>query len=248
MTDSLQSINYTPEDRSSLYYGKYKYRVAFNVVGGSLTNYVNSIKKFEDRVKNDKKYYLDHMKKVQLGPYDQSRFDRLNEIDMAEIRSLLDFKNRFKRKVNNRVQMIIGVSYKKDRLSVYTNDEKIVKDAISLQFSDTVTSVANICIPQGVMTFVRPPKYEYRAYMRSKFVDQDFKDKILNLVEQYPEFTLSKSFLQWTKDNRSLTWKRMWLQPNFFIEYNNEANQVILMLYFDSSYISKYFRLEQKAK
>jgi hypothetical protein len=217
-------------------------------VGSGLTNYQYNISKVRERIETDKKYYLNAtVKNGPVDPYVQRQLDKLNSIDMNEIQTLLDFKNKYKRKVKKCVQMIVSTTYDKDRVSVYTNDEKIIDYAVSLQFSNTATSVANICIPEDVKIFVRPPKYKFRAYMKNKSVDRDFKDKVLTFLEQYPDFNASGSFKYWLNDRR-VFWKKFHLQQNFFLEYNDEASQLILLLYFDNNCISKFFRLEQKAK
>jgi len=247
MTASLLSIKPETEDRSSLYYGRFKYRVTFVITGASRTNYAYTLKKFRERIDLDRVFYESQMKRtndLRLIEDAKHNINKLNTINITEIECLLDFKNRHKRKIDGKFQVQITNNYNTDKVSVYTNNIDIINDAVSLYFNDTKVTQVNLCIPQDVKVFIKPPKYQFRVYMKNKMITQTFKDSLHQFTRQYPEFKLSPSFSRWSHMSVK-NWAGAYLQQNYFIEFDGESNYAILLLFFDG-YISGYYRLEQR--
>jgi hypothetical protein len=108
----------------------------------------------------------------------------------------------------------------------------------------------------GVKYFVREPKYNYRIYLKSKRVNDEFREKMQKFIKRYENtdtvIVASGSLSHWLKDDTnyvrgswSYHWNKCYTSTNYFIDYNDESTLTLFSLMF-SGMVSKSYKLEKR--
>ena len=217
------------DQRSSLYYNKFKYRARFYCKGVTLAWFNYTETEMTDRIK---KY--------------SNRFAGSNT------KHILDFYNW---KVSTKKSKTATVRIEGDIASIFSNDLDLLKTLEFIGCPVDYTEVDDTII-SGVKYFVKEPKYKYRIYLKSKRVTDEFRTKLQNFIQRYENtdtiIVPSGSLTRWLSDDHSYirgswaySWNKMWTSSNYFIDYNDESTITLFSLMF-SGLISKSYKLEKR--
>jgi hypothetical protein len=105
-------------------------------------------------------------------------------------------------------------------------------------------------IPTGVKYFTNQPKYNYRVYLKSKKVDDKFKDDLWRFIDRYKGtgtvIVPSNALSNWlTGKTRQHYWYGPYCSSHFFIDYNEESTNSLIGIMFGDM-IKSRFKLEKR--
>jgi len=217
------------DQRSSLYYNKFKYRARFYCKGITLAWFNYTEEEIIDKIEKFKNRFVG-----------------------ANSKHILEFYNW---KVATKKNKSATVRIEGETASVFSNDLDLLKTLESIGCPVDYTEVDDTIIV-GIKHFIREPKYKYRIYLKSKRVSDDFRDKLHNFIERYTDTDTviipSSSLSKWLKDDSqyvrgswSYNWNKCYTSANFFIDYNDESTLTLFSLIF-SGMISKSYKLEKR--
>ena len=230
-----QSSKYPQKQRDKLFHNKYKYKTKFSMSGASRTYWHRTLQTYEKSVEENKQRW---------GSKTVEHYEPL------EIDAFMKFKRKYlspaKTKTPNTNKFDnISVTTCYASVTVFSNDEQVIKDIEALGFGNPETTEAVVTIPRGTMYFKRPPAYTHRIYLKSKKVDADFKDSMNKFLNQYQEVQACGALKRWLRDIGIRPWMRSWSANSYFIEFNGEQFYTLMMLYFDSKYLGEFYELHQ---
>jgi hypothetical protein len=227
------------DERPSLYYNKYNYRLRLYYHGISLSYYCTSKEALENKV-----------------------FEYRERWGGLNIEPIVKF-------VEWRTKLIKGtatIRIENDTASIFFNDFAVVRELENTGARFDYTEISNT-VPVGVKYFDREPKFKYRLYFKSKKVKDNFADDLRDFVKRYENttspFKPSKSLHEWYQEDHPIppgrasslygntgwgwnnNWKRQFLSSHFFLEYNQESMLTIFSLNF-SGVVSKILKLEKR--
>jgi len=238
MMDTLQLSDIKQEERSSLYYGEYQYKVRFYLLGVNRTYFSNNILEFEKFIK-----------KAELQGWYKDTPGKLPYIH-SEIERYLDFKQKYYRR-GSKTNKISLMHDGKDYIKFYTNDIAIVEEACRLNFLGFTVAQSVVTLDPGVMLFTRQPEFKYRVYFKEKSIDQEFKKSILEFLNNYEGVKASESLRFWlhrgsAKSKYFSRWGDLWLRSSHFIQFNEPGIYMVLILLLGKDKIGKYYELRQR--
>jgi hypothetical protein len=170
----------------------------------------------------------------------------------AEIDAYMKFKRKYlspnTSKYRTNVSKFDGITIttQSTTITVFANDEMVIKDVHSLGFGNPVTTEAVVSIPRGTMYFKRKPEYTHRIYLKSKKVNDEFKESLMKFLDQYEEVEACGALKRWLKGIGVNRWSQNWIGNGYFIDFNGEQYYTLMMLYFDSKYLGKFYELHQR--
>lgn len=217
------------EQRASLYYNKFKYRARFHCRGVTLAWFSYSEQEMIDKIK---RY--------------SNRFAGANPKQIIEF---FNWKQTAKKNKSATVRIEGHIA------SVFSNDLDLLKTLEDIGCYVDYTEVDDTII-SGVKHFVKQPKHNYRIYLKSRRVNEDFRTKLQNFIKRYEDTSTvivpSGALTSWLKDDSqyqrgswSYSWNKMWTSSNFFIDYNDESTLTLFSLMF-SGMIAKSYKLEKR--
>lgn len=222
------------DNRSSLYYNKYRYRARVYCQGITLCWWCNTEEEIDERVAKHK--------------------TRWKHVDLEGVKKYLAWKNiNVPKKTKDRK---ITVRIEGNVAAMFSNDLDLLKTLDSLGLNVDYTEVDD-SIPDGTKYFKNEPNYKYRIYLKSKRVKDDFHQKLKDFVSRYKDtdnkMMPSPSLRQWLNikaDNKisiwgSNNWRLQYCSSHFFLDYNEESSLTLFSLVFQGS-ISRKFKLEKR--
>lgn len=233
------------ENRSSLYYNKYEYRARFYLTGLSRCYYAKTIDEYIERlayVNNDTFFWTTG------GEYYEQKIKKeLSTIDLPSIERFINWRNLYTLKENKQVMIRV----EGNTAGVFSNDLSLLKTleqlkpGLSINYSQVTKS-----IPTGIKYFIAEPKYKYRAYLKGRRTEPDFRLKLTNFIDRYKGTSTviepSKAFREWiTEGNNTIYWRRSFLSSAYHFNYNNESTSTLLALVFPGL-IHTFYKLEKQ--
>lgn len=216
-------------DRTSLYYGKFEYRL---VVKSPHMFYSWNCKTIDDYKARITEIQADYENTKLL--YWRPRPDpSLEEYELIENLYNLKTKYQFKHDFTFRREG--------DNCNVYTSNIKIVKDVLSFYPNAELSKVE--LAPAGTKYFKKDPPAKYRAYMTNNKMPAEFKQDMKDYLTRTPDVQASNAF--YTYLNRANHYYQTWLWDTYFIDYNDERNLMMMHLMFPGA-IGKTYKLEKK--
>lgn len=217
------------DQRSNLYYNKFKYRARFYCKGITLAWFNYTKDEIDERIVKYKNRFLGANSKHIIEFYNWKQLAKENKTATVRIEGNI--------------------------ASVFSNDLNLLKTLDTIGCTVDYTEVDNTII-SGVKHFVRQPKFKYRIYLKSRRVNDDFRTKLQNFIKRYEDtdtvIVPSGSLKSWLKDDSqyvrgswSYSWNKMWTSSNYFIDYNDESTLTLFSLIF-SGIISKSYKLEKR--
>lgn len=221
-TPGIDLIDY----RGTLYYGKYSYRARLSLIGLRRTYFANDIADYKKKLSGSKF-------KIDFG-----------SIDFDSIEKFLNWRNTHAK--GSKKQAMIRVEG--DTAGIFSNDLQLLKtldDIGNVDYTEVEDS-----IPTGVKYFTNDPKYKYRVYLKSKRVDDKFKDDLKRFIDRYNKtdtvIVPSNALNNWLQGNtRSYYWYGPYCSSHYFIDYNEDSTNTLISIMFGDM-IKRRFKLEKR--
>jgi hypothetical protein len=223
----MESLNLKVEERSTLYYGKYKYRVAINYPFLHLAYWCNSIKKLREQIADDAMFH--ELNKV------KGEFVHPTEKEYKQLGKILAFKKKFRKDKD------VGTRHEGNSISFFCNDTTRFNDVKKIIPDATITEVK--LLPAGVKYFTKEPKFNYRLHLKSKKVGRELKEELLDYVSRTPDLYCNYPLETWLRYSGG--YKHIWMRDNCTIDYNNESVLTMMHLLFPTI-TGKSFKLEKR--
>lgn len=223
-------------DRTNLYYNKFCYRV---VISAPSLYWVRNTKTIDDFIESVTNRYDEWEQSKQRYPHGWYRVPpSIAEIDLDLVFNVITLiqQNNDKSKATYR--------YEGDNLSAYTNDLDLAKSFAKL--TDNIITHVNL-MPMGVKYFKKDPPAKFRAYMTNNRVGSQLPDEMIEYFNRTPDIQPSGAFNQWLHRRNHYNHSHLWLWHNYFIDYNDERNLMMLHLLFPEA-VGKTYKLEKKPK
>jgi hypothetical protein len=225
------SVVLETENRSKLYYSKYKYRARFRLEGLNRTYFTQTIEEYNRRM---------GLRSV----FDSRNPDVYQPIDLASISRYLIWRNEYTNKINK--QALVRVEY--NTASVFSNDlalletlEDIDPGALGIKYTQV-----DVSIPVGVKYLVGQPKHNYRVYFKSGLNDANFRIMVSEFIERYRDSSTvivpSRALLWWVTNP---SWTSRYSQTVYYLDYDVESTIMIIRLVF-GNLVRQTFKLEKK--
>ena len=226
----MVSFKLKVEERSTLYYSKYKYRVAISHPFLYLAYWCNSIKELRERIADDAMLHERNKVKYQLG-----EFVHPTEAEYNKLGKILAFRKKF----NNEPDT--GTRHERDSISFFCNDITLFDGVRKINPGATITEVK--LLPAGVKYFTKEPKIKYRLYLKTKRVELELRDELLDYVRRTPDLYCNLPLENWLRSTSR--YKHIWMRDNCTIDYNNESVLTMMHLLFPKI-TGKSFKLEKR--
>lgn len=241
---SMLSVD-TVEQRSNLYYNKYRYCARLHVVGLNRTWYSRTMLEFTERLNTLKKDAVD----LWTRPYYAAHTRELNEIDLYAIEKYINWRNTYFTPVN-KIDKKVLVRIEHNVASIFSNDLNVLYTLESINGKGSVTyTEVDTCIPTGVKYFKNEPKHKYRVYLKTKYnIDEKFREDLIKFIDRYkntntvimPSYALRK----WLRPDRH-KWTQRHCSSHFFLDYDEESTNTLLGIMIGDM-ISKRFTLQKE--
>jgi hypothetical protein len=229
--DLSTSLNTKPtidliDYRSTLYYGKYNYRARLRLNGIRRTSFAKDIE--------------DYKKKLHGSNF---KID-ISAIDLMGIEKYLIWRDTYATGKNKQVTIRI----EGETAGIFSNDLQLLKTLDNIGTVD-YTEIDN-SIPTGVKYFTNDPKYNYRIYLKSKKVDEKFKEDLKRFIDRYKDSNTvivpSNALNDWLSGNkRKYYWFGSYCSSHYFIDYNDDSTNSLIGIMFGNM-IKSRFKLEKR--
>ena len=212
--------------RGTLYYGKYNYRARFHLVGLRRTYFANNITDYKQKLSGSR-----------------FRVDT-TDINFDSIEQFLNWRNT-NAKGSNKQAMI---RVEGDTAGIFSNNLQLLKTLENFASVDYTEIDSNI--PTGVKYFTNQPKYNYRVYLKSKKVDDKFKDDLYRFIDRYKGtetvIVPSNALRNWlTGKSKQHYWYGPYCSSHFFIDYNEDSTNSLIGIMFGDM-VKRRFKLEKR--
>jgi len=233
----LKSVDDVPgidfyEYRDQDYYGKYAYRARLTIVGIRHLLFADDVDELAARVNNVNHNYYNKADKQEVKD------------NLPVLSKLLEWKLKAKQ---DKKSTIRG---EHNTLAVFSNDLAYLK---SLEAVDPLLKVDYTEVRRseyfGVKQFTKEPKHKYRAYLKSRRIEQSFVTELKDLIGRtkglYPSPALSDWMNGYNVNQVSWSWRYRYSNPNHFIDYDDESTLSYLAL-MHGDMLGKRYKLEKR--
>jgi hypothetical protein len=138
--------------------------------------------------------------------------------------------------------IIVTTSF--DKITVFCNEQKVIKQIEQLGCENTRVTEALVTVPKGIKYFVKQPKFSRRVYLRSKRVDDEFRETLTEFLKNNTEIYPSNALKLWLNIQQTARpWHRYYLSDGHYLEFNNDGFYTLLILFMGDKYLGKYYEL-----
>lgn len=203
------------EYRDKLFYNKYKYKVKVNFPSLREFGWSKNINGWHNTIKRK---------------YPKEQWDELLKYEGV----LLQLKQVIDNGVSNRAEgNSISFFFSTNKEAV--DFRRQCPSNIDVKIFEAVASNEN-----KVKFFMRKPKYKYRAYMKTRFLQVNERTELKKwLQEREDDIKLSPSFRYWLSRDRYF-----FLSGSYYIEFDDELLQTYLALSI-GEYVNKFYTCKQ---
>jgi hypothetical protein len=222
------------DNRSSLYFNKYKFRAKCKIYGICYSYYTSNLDEFVNKLegmeKNRSKYRIsiinsrweqtiDHINLEQIGKYFAWKKDNTGKEYMSRIQN--------------------------NTISFFSDDLALLKTLTSVdpeaEFSEARVEHSD------VIFFKNEPEYKFRTFFRGKKTPEGFYEDVKEFITSYGHIAkvcpaLSRMALD---PNPRYSYKYSYIHNSYFVDYNDESTLTLLYLHFGSM-LAKTYRLEKE--
>jgi len=233
-TKTPDGVEYLDE-RPSLYYNKYNYRLRFVYKGITLSYFCKSREQIENKVFEYR--------------------ERWGGLNIEPIVKFVEWRNKLTKRTTT-------IRIENDTASIFFNDFAVVKELETAGAPFDYSQISNI-VPKGVKYFDKQPKFNYRLYFKNKKVKDGFTNELNKFIQRYKNTSNpvnpSKSLREWLEEPDLVVptpaqifggwnnhWKRHFLSSHYYLEYNEESMLTVFGLCFSNDIISKIYKLEKR--
>lgn len=212
-------------DREKLYFNKYMYRGIFET---KHLYYVYDAKTIDEYRMN-----LSHARDNSVRYSWRRTILDDTKIDFDLIEKIITFKRKYLGKN-------ITFRCEGDKMSVFTNDDKILSDMVKIQPKAKLTTVLQS--PTGVKYFKKDPPSKYRVYLKSRKISEETRDSLLAFIGRDMATPCDSLVHSLHSQNQ---WKWSYVHDAQFINYDEETTLSYIGLMFPEI-IGKVYKLEKK--
>lgn len=230
--ESSQLVNNIKlESRTSLYYNKFKYKCSFYLWGShKLLIYYKNFDNFLLACKN--------YKGNSFRKYSKTELKLLVENNSSNLKLLLDIYK--ERKENDCI-----LRCENGNVTIFSNELSYLKSIHDILKINDFNFYEVEKTTNGIKTFAREPKHNYRLYLRTCKITSKQKIELLETIVKNKDLYPSSALKQWLIQPNYINWYGTYLTSNYFIDYDNESTLSLFGI-FHGYLISKTFKLEQK--
>ena len=227
----MGSLQLKIDNRTSLYFSKYKYRAKCRVMGACYTYYTNSLEQFKRKLETTKATRNQYRISVL-----NSRFEETYDyIDFEQIEKFFVWKNN--KDDDKYMYRIQG-----DQISFFSNDLELLKTLTDID-PNVKLSTAEVKVTDKLY-FKKEPKYKYRTFFKGKKCPDSFNENVFSLMEMYKDnIKFSPGMIR--NINRYPNSKYRYMHTSYYIDYNDEGMLTILALWF-GDFLAKTYSLEKE--
>jgi hypothetical protein len=219
------------ENRTSLYFSKYKYRAQCRVMGACYTYYTSSLEQFKKKLEatrvNRNQYRISIM---------NNRFEETYDvIDFDQIAKFFKWKNN--KDLEKFMYRIQG-----NQISFFSNDLELLKTLSDID-PDLKLSMADVKVTDK-MFFKKEPKYKYRTYFKGRRYPDNFYEHVNDLISMYKDnIKFSPGMVRMI--NKYSNSKYRYMHTSYYIDYNDPSMLTIFGLWF-GEFLAKTYSLEKQ--
>jgi hypothetical protein len=142
--------------------------------------------------------------------------------------------------------IVITTSF--DKITVFANDDIVIKQIEACGFDKIVVTEAQVTIPKGIKYFAKDPKFNRRVYLRSKRVEEEFRTTLTDFLANNTEIYPSNALKLWLKipPTAKHSWHRNYLSDGHYLEFNDDGFHTLLILFMGDKYLGKYYELHKR--
>ena len=229
---ALSKLKIKKIDRDNLYFNKYLYRAFIKAPNLYWVQYCKDIDEYIERLTAEKEEWQESKK----DNYWWTNRYTPDPIDYDLVTHLFKLRKRYLK------DKTIGVRNEGNTVCIYTNELSIIKGIVKVKPNIVVNEA--VIAPTGIKYFKKDPPAKYRAYMTNNKMPIEFKADMIAYLERTPDIRPNKSFESFLVPKR-YNQNEAWLWTNYFVNYDDERNLMMLMLMFPGA-IGKTYKLEKK--
>jgi len=219
------------ERRSSLYWGKYRYRARVRFIGFKYIGSSSTVEEWETYI-------------TMRFDGNPSMVQHLTD-HSGLIKNFISLKDKCKTLRGTPNEFSIRreggtVAFFSNNIS-FLDDIKHWQNNMMIDFTE-----AQVGQSSNVKFFAREPKSKFRVYLKVTKVATGFTDEFRDFLARNKALKPSRSLIDWvnlTSANRSY-WKRHWCNSSYFIDYDDASMSSYLALCYPNL-MGKKFKLEK---
>jgi len=225
------------EVRPTLYFNKYRYRAKYKMMGIHAASYAKDITHFREIIQRQHRYSSSGT------PYRYGITPK--DYDYDTIERFMLWRSINKEKIMLRLSG--------DSCSVFSNDLPLLESLRYIVIKNSIEYTEIQLDGDPDVKVLKDPKHNYRIYFTNKQVNDEFKQDMLELFNAHQKTLFPcPALLKWVEDPRFNpkaggvgAWRRKYLMPFYFIDYDDESTILLLSLFFDG-YLGKKYKLEKR--
>ena len=227
----MESLQLTIDDRTGLYFGKYKYRAQLKVMGAAYTYYTNTLDQFKKKLENTKANRNQYRISILNSRFEET-YDHIN---FEQIEKFFDWKN-------NRNNETFMCRIQGNNISFFSNDLDMLKTLVvidpSLKFSEAYIKTSD------TLFFKKEPKYKHRTFFKGRKCPVDFQDQVNDLRNMYGDkIRFSPGMVRMLNKYPQSTYRYM--NTSYYIDYNDPGMISILGIWF-GDFLGKSYSLQKQ--
>jgi len=222
----MESFKLKIDNRTSLYFSKYRYRAQCRVMGACYTYYTRNIEEFKKKLENTKASRNHYRIQVMNSKFEET----YDYIDFEQIHKLFTWRD--EKNPDKYMHRIQG-----DHISFFSNDLELLKTLTDID-PEPIYSEA-IVEKTDVLYFKKEPKYKYRTFFKGRKVPVNFNDNVNSLIEMYGDkLNFSPGMVRFmNKYSRS---PYRYMHTSYYIDYNDPSMLTILGIWFNDLLAKTY--------
>ena len=233
---ALSKLKIKQIDRDNLYFNKYLYRAFIKSPNLYWVQYCKDIDEYCERITAEQEEWQSKSDSDKDNQYWWGNKYTPDPIDYALVTHLFKLRKKY---LSDKT---IGIRNEGNTVCIYTNEISIINGIAKVK-PNAILNEAMVS-PTGIKYFKNEPPAKYRAYLSNKQMPAEFKTDMLEYLERTPDIRPSKSFEGWLLPKR-YHHSTVWLWSNYFVDYDDERNLMMMMLMFPGA-IGKTYKLEKK--
>ena len=232
---ALSTLKVKTTDRSTLYYGKFMYRVALRSPN---LRYAFNCKTIDDYT-NLINLLIDEFDENNAKVRSWRKWVRpcVSEEEYKLIEDILIFVN------DTTLHEMYTTRRENTIWTFYTNEIDLVNRLHLLQPTAKITKVR--LMPDGVIQFKKDPPAKYRVFLRSTAIDYNLKKEVNTYLEKTPDVIPSNALRKWLNITHKYGGLKCWTWNTHCFDFNDMNNLLMMKLRFPEI-IGKHYRLEKK--
>ena len=235
-------LNLKIENRSDLYYGKYKYRVRFNLLGLTRTNGAKTYLRFLKGIK-ELMSISSETSPWSSVPYREKTRNDISNIDLDAMERYYIWT------IAAKENKVVRIRIEGNNCSIFSDDLELLK---TVQMIDPTMELSfssvDVTIPTGTKYFSNKPAHNYRVYFKNRLVDDSWRTELGAFIRRYKNTKTiiipSKSLSYWISPIKHQWYNSRWCSSSYYIDFDDESTYTLLSLMYGDM-LKSHFKLEQ---